>query len=356
MEGGEIGWKYSVLKSIEDGIDGLRNVLRGKRVVFQLPDGLRGIAGDVARILETEGAEAIFSGEHCYGACDIPSYLFDIADVILHIGHEKMASLSFKEFNRVHSKRSSAQIIYLPINLKVDIERVCDAIINAPLSAPCLIITASQTYAHILPSIKKCLKGMGLTAVLLPSGRGIKTHGVVLGCNFSAAGFWNRKYQEWDVVFIGDGNFHPLGMALWKAGLMGSENAHVICARPWGASEIIDPRAFLRSRYLMVERTMDCKTAGIVLSTLHGQCRYTLARGLHRLAKKHGIRTTMIAVEHLSPDLFSHIGFDCIISTACPRIALDDYKNYDLPIITPQEFLMAMGILPMPRYVIDQIH
>ena len=44
------------------------------------------------------------------------------------------------------------------------------------------------------------------------------------------------------------------------------------------------------------------------------------------------------------------------MNTACPRIALDDSDAYPRPILTPPEFLMALGELPLEPYRFDTFH
>ncbi len=44
------------------------------------------------------------------------------------------------------------------------------------------------------------------------------------------------------------------------------------------------------------------------------------------------------------------------VNTACPRIALDDGELYAKPMLTPPEFLMALGELPLEPYRFDTYH
>ena len=66
--------------------------LGAKRVLLQMPEGLKPQAPKLAKIVEKSGAVAIISADPCYGACDIA---VDEAeglgvDLILHFGHAKM--------------------------------------------------------------------------------------------------------------------------------------------------------------------------------------------------------------------------------------------------------------------------
>ncbi|EQD62740.1 Diphthamide synthesis, DPH1/DHP2, partial [mine drainage metagenome] len=47
---------------------------------------------------------------------------------------------------------------------------------------------------------------------------------------------------------------------------------------------------------------------------------------------------------------------EAYVNTACPRIALDDRALYGRPLLTPPEFLMALGELPLTPYRFDTYH
>ena len=45
-----------------------------------------------------------------------------------------------------------------------------------------------------------------------------------------------------------------------------------------------------------------------------------------------------IVMENISPDTLDYLPFDAFIITACPRIVLDDWKNYKKPVLSPNEY------------------
>ena len=47
--------------------------------------------------------------------------------------------------------------------------------------------------------------------------------------------------------------------------------------------------------------------------------------------------------ERLDPRDLEGRAFDAYVNTACPRIALDDGASFGRPVLTPPEFLMALG-------------
>ena len=64
-----------------------------RRVLLQLPDGLRPVAISITEALKRlTDAEIIVSGDSCYGACDLALSQAEIigADLIVHYAHSKL--------------------------------------------------------------------------------------------------------------------------------------------------------------------------------------------------------------------------------------------------------------------------
>jgi 2-(3-amino-3-carboxypropyl)histidine synthase len=61
-----------------------------------------------------------------------------------------------------------------------------------------------------------------------------------------------------------------------------------------------------------------------------------------------------VLVDDISPDKLEDLGFDAYVSTACPRIALDDSDRYKRQIATPTELLIALGEMRWEDYLIDE--
>ena len=64
----------------------------------------------------------------------------------------------------------------------------------------------------------------------------------------------------------------------------------------------------------------------------------------------------IIAINNFSPEILqSFNNIDCFVSTACPRIAIDDYIQYKKPILTPIELEIVIGKRKWEDYTFDQI-
>lgn len=69
-------------------LDLIKEKAKGKkRVLIQLPAGLRSHYKEIADAVKSVGAEPIIWAGSCYGACDLPDY--EKADLLIHLGHEE---------------------------------------------------------------------------------------------------------------------------------------------------------------------------------------------------------------------------------------------------------------------------
>ncbi len=60
-----------------------------KKVLIQLPDGIKPHAGEIADALKDCGAELFIWTDSNYGSCDLPIEARNVGvDLILHFGHE----------------------------------------------------------------------------------------------------------------------------------------------------------------------------------------------------------------------------------------------------------------------------
>ena len=66
--------------------------LGAKRVLLQLPEGLKPVGPCLAKIIEKANALPIISADPCYGACDIATTEADLLgiDLIVHFGHAQL--------------------------------------------------------------------------------------------------------------------------------------------------------------------------------------------------------------------------------------------------------------------------
>ena len=101
----------------------------------------------------------------------------------------------------------------------------------------------------------------------------------------------------------------------------------------------------------MVKKAMDAKKWGIIISTKTGQQRLELAKRLKEIAGD----AVLIAIEEITPDRLLNFKVDAYISTACPRVAIDDAGRFPAPVVTPVEFEMIKGLKKWEDLTFDEI-
>ena len=73
------------------------------------------------------------------------------------------------------------------------------------------------------------------------------------------------------------------------------------------------------------------------------------------LAEANNRTAELVLLEEFSPDQLLSYDADAFVSTACPRIAIDDYLRYPKPILTPIEMEIALGLKQWSDYRLDCI-
>jgi len=298
-----------------------------KRIGIQLPDGLKYKSEDIAEFFEKNGYEVILSGSACYGACDLDLDLLKEVDVLLHFAHTPIF-----EFENV---------IYVPYYIDYDVEDLEDVKIEEKRIA----LIASAQYAWKLPEVKKFLESKGYEVELKTGSPRVKMPGQVLGCNYTVL----RNSKADAVLFIGDGLFHPIGAKIYTG-----KRVYRFCPldREFEEVEVED---FIKKRILSVSKAMDCERGAILVSRKIGQKRLGLALSLKRKAKEMGKNVEIIYLDEITPLKLENFLYGYFVNTACPRISYDDIDLFKVPILTPQEFEILLGLRSWDEYQMDEI-
>ncbi len=295
-----------------------------ERVLIQVPDGLIPHVHEIAGHFEKEGIGARVWMNGNFGACDTVNPDIAGCDALIHIGHAEMPNLKLPYPVYFHELRDD-----------VDVIPALEDILNE-IEGPVGLITTVQ-HVQRLDEVKEYLEGHGIEALIgMPSGR-IKYAGQVLGCNFSTA--LMVKSKVWMYLYIGTGLFHPLGAAMVTGKKVLALDPHT------GNHEVIEQgERFLRVRYGLIAKAMDSEKAAILVSTKPGQNRMRIAEQLKSKAEENGKTADILVMDRISPQSLIGSGYDVYVSTACPRIALDDHMSYDRPMLTVREFEILLGI------------
>jgi 2-(3-amino-3-carboxypropyl)histidine synthase len=293
---------------------------------LQFPEGLKRQGPGIAQELEGRlpGVTVIISGDPCYGACDIDDSLLDMVDVLFHFGHSRLLE--------------DDRIVYMEYYHDVDVEA---AVIQA-LPMLGLRVGVVTTVQHIptVPKIERLLAEAGKVPVVQPGDSRITYPSQLLGCNFSAAP------QDVDsILYVGSGNFHPMGVQL-------STTVPVIAADPFtDEARKVDIERIMRQRYAIMAKALDAKKWGVIVGMKPGQQRLDLAKRIKVTAGD----AVLITIREITPDRLISFKVDAYVSTVCPRVAIDDASRFTIPVLTPVEFDIIKGLKKWDQLVFDEI-
>lgn len=256
--------------------------------------------------------EVIISGDPCFGACDLKD--LPECDTILHFAHS--------EFGPYEGKK----VVYAPYYVDLNCTKVAEKAVKLLEGKDIGLVTTVQ---HIkeLPKVARILEKHGKKVHV---GKGAPHDGQVLGCDLNAA--LSIKDEVDSYLFIGSGNFHPLGVAYYTG-------KPVIRADPYTKqAEEVDASEWIRGRCLRQTKAMNARRFGIVVSTKPGQKKLPLADAIKSNLEKRGKEAYIISMDNITPDsLLPYNDLDAFVITACPRIVIDDWKNYKKPLLHPKE-------------------
>ncbi|MGC9308455.1 MAG: diphthamide biosynthesis enzyme Dph2 [Thermoplasmatota archaeon] len=311
-----------------------------RRVLVRLPDGLLHHAPTISDALRSAGIEAIISADACYGACDWSGSHANV-DRIIYIGEAPMPSLE---------GCYPAPAVFLPVPAPHDVTPAIEKALPVLLGSVVGVVTITP-YIDQLDAAVERLEDAGFTVIVGEKSRRVAYDGQILGCDLTAGSSIAGRVDCF--LYIGDGMFHPLGLAL-------TTEKPVVVANPAERralrQELTEERdALLKRRYAQIARAGAGHRVGIVIGKKLGQHRAELAERLKEMAEQHGYRAAMVTVDVLQPERLDHLGMDFYVSTACPRVAIDDAARFRQPLLTPIEFEILVGERDWSEYEFDQI-
>jgi 2-(3-amino-3-carboxypropyl)histidine synthase len=303
-------------------------------VGLQFPEGLKrrapGVADDLRDLLP-EGVRVMISGQPCYGACDLDTDLMRRTDVFVHFGHSPM--------------KESEKIIYVPLFSNVDVVPIMeDALeeLDDPAENPDVGLVTTAQHMNKFEAMCEWLADRGYEVHTRKGDERLTHEGQVLGCNYASA-----DIDADQVLYVGGGKFHPLGLA------MEHPDKRVVIADPVNnAVSIADTETFMKQRYAAVHKAMDAETFGIVFCTKIGQGRWEQADEIVR----ENDDAYLITMDEVTPDRLRNFDVDAYVNTGCPRITTDDGPQFHKPMLTPQEYRIAIGEEPLDALEFDTFH
>jgi len=300
---------------------------RVKRVLLQLPNGLKPNSPSLAAAIERAGATAIISGDPCYGACDIAiAEAQELgADLIIHYGHTMML------------KRTEVPIIYFEARAKIPIKKVVRKAVNLLKSWKKIGLVTTVQHIENLDEAREVLSSAG-KEVYIGDACDMLYPGQILGCNYLNAKSIASNVEAF--LFIGGGHFHPLGLAL-------ATMKPVVAADPFEEKAYSlddDVRRILRKRWAEIEEAKKAEIYGVIVGLKPGQNRLEEAFEVRNALRQKGKKAYLLALREITATSLDQFPiFEAYINTACSRISLDEPSIFSRPVLTLREAYVMLG-------------
>lgn len=318
-------WDYELERIVE-----AVNDRDAETVGLQFPEGLKrrgsAVADDLRELLGDD-VNILLSGQPCYGACDLDTYLMRRTDVFVHFGHSPM--------------KESDKIIYVPLFSNVEVTPIMSEALDELPDEEVGLVTTAQ-HMNRFDEMRAWLEERGYTVHTRRGDDRLTHEGQVLGCNYASA-----DIDADQILYVGGGKFHPLGLA------MEHPEKRVVIADPVNnVVTIADTEKFMKQRYGAVHRAMDAETWGVVFCTKIGQGRWEVATDI----VEDNDDAYLLTMDEVTPDRLRNFGFDAFVNTGCPRITTDDGPQFHNPMLTPGEYEIAVGNEPLESLSFDTFH
>lgn len=318
-----------------------------KTLAIQVPEGLKRQVVKLITYLENElGVTIILDADPCFGACDINAdrHKFSNLDAFIHLGHSEIPNCEKPQIPVKYVELASSIVVDELIQDLAHIETL-----TAEFGATATLgLVANVQYIPQLQRVKDVLLDKGFKILIGGGDDRVKYPGQVLGCNFSAAR--SIQYEVDGFIFIGDGMFHPIGVAL-------ATSKKVLSFDPIN-NVLLDfaemKEKILRQRAGAIAAAKECSNFGILVSTKLGQNRHEYAIKIKNTLSRKNLQGTLLALDNVSPNQIDYLPFEAYINTACPRLTIDDHQQYKKTIITPIELEIILGERDFSNYLFDE--
>ncbi len=296
------------------------------RILLQFPEGLKRIALAKAREYEARGHEVLLSASACYGACDLALDEAKAlkADKIVHFGHGRFLKAD-----------PGIEVEYVPYSIDADIPKLASVLPYLEGRDAIALATTIQ-HIHQLGDMRALLESHG-KRVLIGRGERCSEAGQILGCDAGALRAVEREADA--IVFVGEGMFHALALETGKPAF--SVNPYDGTVKNLAA----DIGRLKKRRKGAIAKALVSKSFGILLSTKPGQLNLAGALWARDELRRRGFECAILAANELEPSSVANfMAFDCLVNTACPRMA-DDSEEWGRPILNLGMLREALALM-----------
>lgn len=298
-----------------------------RRVLLQLPEGLKPEAPRLAAIVQEAGALAVVSADPCYGACDLALQEAEALDVdlIVHYGHTPI----------IRQKR--VPTVYFEARARISVKAAVRRALPLLRERSRIGLVTTVQHAHTLEKARDLLLKAGKTVVVGSVGH-IPYAGQVIGCDYSNV---RSVMGEVDAfLLVGGGRFHAIGVALATA-------KSTVVADPYeGRAYSVDQdaRRTLQQRWASIHEAEEAGLFGVLVGLKTGQKRVEQALAIRKKLEEKGRKAVLLALMEITPErLMQFPTIDAFVNTACPRVSLDAAPRFRKPVLTPNEVLVLLG-------------
>jgi len=298
-----------------------------KRVLIQLPEGLKAEGPRLAAVVEKAGATAIISADPCYGACDLATQEAESlgADLLVHFGHTPLTT------------QPRVPTIYIEAKAAVSIKTAVNEALSYLQDWKNLGLTTIVQHVDMLSEARELLVEAGKSVAIGDTGK-LKYAGQVTGCDYGNARAVAEDVEAF--LLIAGGKFHAIGLSLATA-------KPVIVADPYEKRAYAidnEVRRIMKQRWASIHEAEKAEKFGVIVGLKSGQKRLERALQIKEKLEKKGKTVMLLALRELTPEaLMQFPTMEAFVNTACPRVALDDASKFLKPVLTIEEALVVLG-------------
>ena len=299
--------------------------LKPKKVLVQLPEGIKQNVMMISKMIEDLGIEVIVSGETAWGACCIGVQEAEAlgVDLIVHFGHAKFIDVDFP-------------VLYMEVRDELDLTPILEKSLKSLEKFKTIGLSYSIQHRHDLDKTIKFYEDNDKKVILSKKIGYVAYEGHIVGCQYAGL---KAIQEDVDAFVVIGNNFHSMGAAL-------SVEKPVILVDVYNyeikSMEGVRER-ILRQRAISIGKLKDARTVGIIVEIKPGQ-QFGSPKLLIDKLKKQDKEVVVITMNELTTEKIMNFYYiDCFIELACPRIAIDDYLKYGKPIVTLREAMVALG-------------
>ncbi len=296
-----------------------------KKVLVQLPEGVKKHSFEIEKLISDLGINVVFSGQTCWGGCCVSIEEANLvgADLIVHFGHAKFIEVKFP-------------VLYVEVRDELDLLPLLKKSLEAIKNFKKIGLSYSIQHRHDLKKIIEFYHNNGKEITLSTQKGNVAYEGHIVGCQYEGLKEIEKNVEAF--LILGN-NFHSMGAAI-------SVEKPVILIDVYNDKiEVMEGirDKILKQRAISISKLKDAKKIAILVEAKPGQ-KFGQPELLEKAFKEQGKEIVVINIDEMTPEkLMNFYDVDCFIELGCPRIAVDDFSKYEIPIVTFKEALVGLG-------------